>query len=237
MIHVIPGLRLAQAYLLSRPEGLAVIDPGYTGSHRAVLGFMSGLGFQQEDLRWVILTHHHVDHAGSSLELCRQTGASLAVHADDAPYLNRGRPRNRMTGWGCVDWLPVSLARFIVTCAGNVAVLLREGDSIAGLRVIHAPGHTPGSICLWSPEESAVFVGDVLNHQRGLQRPPWPVNSNHGKARVAARALVAFRYDRAYFGHGPAITQCASDAISRYIESWAPRARSRSGSPQTTGRV
>jgi len=221
MIHRIPGVRGAQAYLLERPEGLVIIDPGYTGSHRAVVRFLVGRGYAREDLRWVILTHHHVDHAGTARELCQQTGAELAVHAEDAPYLTGGRPRELGTGWGWFDRLPLGIARFLVTCCGPVGRLLRDGDAIAGLRVIHAPGHTPGSICLWSERESALFVGDVLNNERGLRRPPWTVNHDRQKARRAPARLLGLHYERAYFGHGPALEERASTAITRFVEATA----------------
>lgn len=235
MIHCLPSHRLGQGYLLDQPDGLAVIDPGYTGGQRAVLRFLAQLGYQPTDLRWVILTHHHVDHGGCALELCRLTGANLAIHADDAVYLRNGRPRELITGWGFFEWIPLRLARFVVTCAGRVGRLLRDEESIAGLTVIHAPGHTPGSVCLWSQQESALFLGDVLNNERGLGRPPWTVNHDHRKAQAAAQVLLGLSYERAYFGHGPALMQSASEAISRYIETWAQPPRSPSGSPQTRG--
>ena len=90
MIHRIPGVRGAQAYLHQSREGLAVIDPGYTGSFRAVCRFVQQQGLGGID--WVILTHHHIDHAGTAFALCQATGARLAVHQADAPYLQPRRP-------------------------------------------------------------------------------------------------------------------------------------------------
>ena len=156
MIRRIPGVRGAQAYLHQHREGLAVIDPGYTGSFRAVLRFVEQQAMGPID--WVILTHHHVDHAGTALALCQASGARLAVHAADAPYLQPRRPRDRMTLWGLADRLPSGLARFVVTCAGRAARLLEVGETIAGLTVVHGPGHTPGSIGLHSESESAFFA-------------------------------------------------------------------------------
>src|SRR5207302_2679587 len=69
VIQPIPGVRGAQAYLYDSGEGLAVIDPGYTGSFKAVLRFA---GEQRlGTIAWVILTHHHIDHAGTAFGLCQ----------------------------------------------------------------------------------------------------------------------------------------------------------------------
>lgn len=220
MIRSIPGVRGANAYLYEVGEGLAVIDPGYTGSFRAVLRFVEEqrLG----TVEWVILTHHHVDHAGTTLALCAATGARLAVHRADAPYLRAGRPRERMTFWGMADWLPPRLARYLVTCAPREMRLLDDGETIAGLTVVHSPGHTPGSNCLHSPAESALFLGDVLNNERGLRTPPWTVNHSHRKARQAPQRLAALRYERAYFGHGPAILAGADQRVRAFLTRRTP---------------
>src|SRR5256714_15629176 len=77
VIAPIPGVRGAQAYMYRSDEGLAIIDPGYTGSVRAVLRFVNE--HVRGRLDWVILTHHHIDHAGAAFALCQSTGARLAV--------------------------------------------------------------------------------------------------------------------------------------------------------------
>jgi glyoxylase-like metal-dependent hydrolase (beta-lactamase superfamily II) len=217
LIVPISGTRGAQAYLVQHDDGLAAIDTGYTGSDRAILRFLDRRGFRPNDLKWVIVTHHHVDHAGSAARLCAQTGARLAVHTADAPYLASGRPKELMNLWGAIERLPARLARFLLTVGGPIGRLLEDGDTLHGLRVIHTPGHTPGSICLYSEAESAIFVGDVLNNERGIRRPPWNVNQNHRQAQLAGRHLVGLSYERAFFGHGAPIERGASAAITGYM--------------------
>ena len=218
MIARIPGTRGAQGYLYRGAEGCAVIDPGYTGSFRAVLRFLDTQGLRPTQLEWVILTHHHIDHAGTAFALCQATGARLAVHRDDARYLRAVRPRERMTFWGMVDRLPLRLARYLVSCADCDPRSLDDGETIAGLTVVHAPGHTPGSMCLWSESESALFTGDVMNNERGLRTPPWTVNHSHRAAMQAPQRLRGLRYERAYFGHGPAIVGNADRAVDAFLE-------------------
>jgi glyoxylase-like metal-dependent hydrolase (beta-lactamase superfamily II) len=215
VIAPIPGVRGAQAYLYSSAEGLAIIDPGYTGSVRAVLRFVKERALNRID--WVILTHHHIDHAGAAFALCQATGARLAVHRDDAPYLQNGRPRNRMTLWGLAERLPARLASYVVSTAAGESRLLEDGETIAGLTVVHGPGHTPGSICLYSASESALFLGDVLNNERGIRTPPWTVNHSHRRARLAPQRLEALRFERAYFGHGSSILVGADQLVRAFL--------------------
>ena len=220
MIRRIPGVRGAQAYLHDSGEGLAVIDPGYTGSFKAVLRFVNEqhLG----PIGWVILTHHHIDHAGTAFALCEATGARLAVHRADAPYLQPGRPRERMTLWGMADRLPSRFASFVVSCAGGDLRTLEDGETIAGLTVVHGPGHTPGSISLYSDSQSALFLGDVLNNERGLRTPPWTVNHSHRDAVRAPHRLGTLRFEQAYFGHGPAILEQADQRVRAFLARRTP---------------
>jgi glyoxylase-like metal-dependent hydrolase (beta-lactamase superfamily II) len=214
VIQPIPGVRGAHAYLHRSDEGLVIIDPGYTSSFRAVRRFVQE--HAQGPIDWVILTHHHIDHAGAAFALCQATGARLAVHRDDVPYLQKGRPRNRMTLWGMAERLPARLARYIISTAGE-ARLLEDGDVIAGLTVVHGPGHTPGSICLYSRSESALFLGDVLNNERGIRTPPWTVNHSHRRARLAPQRLQGLRFEQAYFGHGPSIHEGADQRVRAFL--------------------
>jgi glyoxylase-like metal-dependent hydrolase (beta-lactamase superfamily II) len=82
---------------------------------------------------------------------------------------------------------------------------------------VHGPGHTPGSICLYSAAESAIFVGDLLNNERGVRTPPWTVNQSHGQALRAPQCLDRFRYERAFFGHGPALIEGADQRIRAFL--------------------
>lgn len=218
VIQRIPGVRGAQAYLYRGAEGTAVIDPGYTGSFRAVLDHLAVEGLSPGELNWVILTHHHIDHAGTAFALCQATGATLAVHRDDAPYLRAVRPREPMTFWGMADLLPTHLASYLVSCADCELQLLDDGDVVAGLTVVHCPGHTPGSICLWSATDFVLFTGDVLNNEHGIRTPPWTVNHSHRHAMRAPERLSALRFDRAYFGHGPAILAGADEQVRSFLQ-------------------
>jgi hydroxyacylglutathione hydrolase len=128
-----------------RGEGL-VIDPG--GNHDDISRAIDAAGL---DIKLIILTHGHSDHIASLYEIQAETGAEVAVHAADADFLEgRGSYSSQ---FGISYKTPHPPDR-----------LLHEGDilGINGLEltVIHTPGHTPGSICLYAPGK--VFTGDTL---------------------------------------------------------------------------
>lgn len=99
----------------------------------------------------VVNTHGHFDHTSGNSYFCRITGAKLCIHEDDAGYLKKKLNR---------------LAAFIKggRSVGQTVRLLADGETISvgrlRVKVIHTPGHTRGSICLFC--EGNLFTGDTL---------------------------------------------------------------------------
>ena len=88
----------------------------------------------------VLLTHGHDDHVRVAPELAAATGASLMMHPADEPLWKLTHPDVPM---------PLPLA---------------DGQEIAGLTVVHTPGHSPGAVCFSAPQLGCVFTGDTLFH-------------------------------------------------------------------------
>jgi len=124
----------------------ALIDPA--GDTVKILGRVVDLGLE---VVYVINTHAHADHTCGNNKILNSTGAQLVVHELDAPDM--GGALNKAFSLA-VGKRPSPQAN----------VLVRDGDFIAigrtGLKVIHTPGHTVGSMCLFG--EGNLFTGDTL---------------------------------------------------------------------------
>ena len=107
-------------------------------------------------IKYIVNTHHHIDHVMGNSEMARRTGAKIVIHKDDAP-----RIRN-------VD--PAMLRMFQAQIPPEADITVSDGDLIkvgdVALKVIHTPGHTPGGMCLYIEETpdnpGMVFTGDTL---------------------------------------------------------------------------
>jgi glyoxylase-like metal-dependent hydrolase (beta-lactamase superfamily II) len=164
------GIRHVHCYLLPGDDGWTLVD---TGLGLPEAGERWAPVLRDVDVRRIVVTHFHPDHAGGGEDAQRLTGAQVFQGADDYAQCERV--------WGSLDWserladylqhqgLPTETADELrhesTTFAPFIRYardpeLLREGDEVAGWRVLELPGHADGHICL---ERDGVFVaGDHL---------------------------------------------------------------------------
>lgn len=113
----------------------------------------------------ILLTHGHFDHMGAAEVLREKLVAPIYIYSADAPYLTDTYLNLSQ------NYKPVVVPHYEELYDGEVIRL--KANSGFYLKVIHTPGHTPGSVTFYSPEESAAFVGDLLyQHGPGLTHFP-----------------------------------------------------------------
>ena len=139
---------------------------------------------------WVLNTHGHFDHVGGNWAIQKQ-GAKVALHEADLPYLDHAHP-----GHAPVD-------RF-----------LDEGEEIAGLRVLHTPGHSPGSVVLLA--NGVLFAGDLL-FAGSIGRTDFPGGSPKAMEESLRRILELDSGLRILPGHGPETTLARERKTNPYL--------------------
>jgi hydroxyacylglutathione hydrolase len=174
---------------------LVVIDPAGDAD-----GLMDTIGGRP--VAAVVLTHGHFDHLGAAAALVEASCASLAVHRLDAQVI--------------IDpWANGGGAFGFEYAAPPADRLLEDGDDVeAGavvLRVLHTPGHTPGSICLFAASAEGIgashlFSGDTL-FARSVGRTDLPGGDARALSRSIATKLALLPADTdVHTGHGPDTT-------------------------------
>ena len=213
-IYLIEGLRVAHVYMLTSEEGLTLVDSGTPGEIDKIVRQIEEAGYALSDIRAIVVTHAHSDHTGCVAELARRSGAQVLTHRDDASYLERIAP---LPYKALVQRLLFGVSERMVfrfePC--KVDRPLRDGDiveALGGLRVIHVPGHTSGSIALYQPERQILFCGDIFFHdnpKKGLQVSPWVVSVDVVRARESAQKLAALPVKSLCVSHGELILEDA----------------------------
>lgn len=176
VVRLVVGPLMVNCYIVGCKETkeAVVIDPGGD-----VPKIVSELVKKDFTVKYILNTHGHWDHTGGNDELGRITGAPLMIHSADVGKANVKTVRS-----------------------------LEEGQVIRfgayGLRVLHTPGHSPGSVCFSGP--GAVFSGDTL-FAGSIGRTDLPGGSYEDLLEGVREKLFCMEDDtRVYPGHGPPST-------------------------------
>jgi glyoxylase-like metal-dependent hydrolase (beta-lactamase superfamily II) len=160
-------------YLLKCSGGYLLIDTGYPKYYARFEKKLANLGIRTSDIKYLLLTHHHDDHAGFAAELVRRTGCRVIAHRDAVSPLKQGKseetikPVNRrieivfrlyMLFHQEFDYPPVRLTERDIIIEGDNDDFLK-GIGIDGA-ILHTPGHTRDSISVLLSDGRA-FVGDA----------------------------------------------------------------------------
>jgi glyoxylase-like metal-dependent hydrolase (beta-lactamase superfamily II) len=167
------------------------------GNAKRIVAFIESTGRQAADLRYIVLTHCDIDHIGSVARLKELTGAKVAIHQLDGPVL-AGEQRSQKGGPLMAVFGRLFRVRHVVP-----DLLLKDGDVVGGLTIIHVPGHTAGSIVLWR-QDGVVFSGDaLLSDNDGQVRPPRPrLALDRVQALASAERIKALPIKLLCTGHG-----------------------------------
>jgi glyoxylase-like metal-dependent hydrolase (beta-lactamase superfamily II) len=215
---------VGQAYVWRDGSELTLIDAGPAGSGERIADAVRDWG----RVRRIVLTHFHEDHAGGAGELAALTGAEVVAHGLEAPVVRGERPGpapvfeewERPLHAAALALLPqVEYAR----PAGVTEV--EEGDVLdfgGGAHVVHAPGHTPGSIGVHLPRHGVLFTGDAVAVSPVDGAVILGVfNVDRAQAVASFRRLAALDARIACFGHGDPVTHDAATALRTSADSYA----------------
>ena len=180
--------------LVETERGLVLIDAGSEGTVDSLRTHLRSLGYGLEDVWLVVLTHHDGDHAGGLADLLEHTDAVVAAHREEAPYVTGERDPIKGDG---DRYPPVDVD---LELAGGVRIPTLAGP----MEVVETPGHTPGHISLYFPENGLLLAGDALvaDLDDPLSGPKPRFTSDMDRALESVEKLAALEIDHVVCYHG-----------------------------------
>jgi glyoxylase-like metal-dependent hydrolase (beta-lactamase superfamily II) len=218
-VYLFEKIKGANAYLfISDNSEISIIDAGMPGNAPKILSQISELNISLEKIKYIILTHADIDHIGSVADLKKATGALVAIHEKEIPYL-LGEKKKKLKGMigGMIVLILGILLKFMKTQNIVPDITLKEGDSIGGLKVISTPGHTEGSISLYNAE-SVLFSGDAIitdkhSNIKGFNNI---ATSDTLEAAKTINKIKHLKFEVLLPGHGSPVLKNASDKLRAY---------------------
>ena len=183
-----------------------VIDTGTGFNFTRMYSLFETLKIKPENIKQVVNTHCHFDHTGGNGYFFE---AKIAIHGIEAPVLEQGAPVR-------------SVAEFFDGKLNphDVHVKLKEGDVIKmgkyNFEVIHTPGHTPGSICLYDKNSRLLIAGDTL-FANGVGRTDLP-GGDAGELIESLKKLSKLKVDKILPGHGEPVLSNGNKTIDAMIK-------------------
>jgi glyoxylase-like metal-dependent hydrolase (beta-lactamase superfamily II) len=225
LIRVLNGY--VNAYLLEDEAGLVLVDCGLPKRAERIAAAIRAAGHRPEDVRHILVTHHHVDHTGSLAALATQTGATVYVHPGDAavvrgdsmpPPPNRAKLSGRTIG---PLLLKIGPKRADPSKVDEKLVDGADLPVAGGMKVIHTPGHTAGQTSFLLPRDGGILIAGDAARAVGTRIGP-PTGAVFGmftedldEANRSFRKLAQLEFETAVFGHGNPIRTGAAEAFRR----------------------
>ncbi len=225
-LHRLGSSSLVNSYLVEDGGLVTIVDTGVSGLWKDLQVELAAMGRSLDDVRGVVLTHGDTDHIGYAERLRRERGVPIFVHELDVARA-RGEVSKPSTGWGPIRIRP--LLGFLVysgrrgglrTTSVTEVVTFRDGETLdlpGRPRIVHLPGHTPGSSAIHVPAVDAVFVGDamttrsVLTGEMGPHLAPFTLDPAQAAGSLAALEGVDATW--VLPGHGDAWSGGAKAAV------------------------
>lgn len=182
-----------------------VIDPGDNVDEiQAVLG-RHGLKVTE-----IVITHCHIDHIGGANELKAATGAPVYMNANDDELMAHIESQAAFVG------VPPP-------AKVEIDARLNDGDTLTvggkTLTVLHTPGHTQGSVCLWIPDDKKLIAGDTL-FRDSIGRTDLPGGDGHKILRSIKEKLLPLPDETLVVtGHGPETTIGREKRFNYFLQS------------------
>ena len=191
-----------------------LVDAGPSGHARKIIDAIRSIGISPSTITGIVLTHFDYDHSGSAQELSQELNAPVSIHKADASLLIQPQECPGLRRFLYHPPIP----RLLRWRPLQADIELSSGDTLGDWKVLHTPGHTPGSISL--VRGTVGLVGDALVYRNCQLRPNvWHLSTNHAQELASAKMLANSGLQIVLPGHyAPSTDPSAVERLARRLD-------------------
>ena len=202
-VYTFTGLLVGRVYLITEGDGLSIIDAGIPPAAGKILSQLSAAGHAATDVKRIIITHAHPDHVGAIPELKKATGAQLIVPAGERAVFD---------GEQAIPRAPTLIKPPSTVFKDMKADRTLEDEEVlsevyGGMQAVSTPGHAPGHMAYWLPEQKVLFCGDVIFNTPRMRLPLRFLTVDMAQNIKSIARLTELEPEVICFGHGKPATQ------------------------------
>ncbi|NLR61775.1 MBL fold metallo-hydrolase [Chitinophaga polysaccharea] len=213
-------LGMINSFVIRGTEKHILVDSGVPGSEDKILSQLKSHGIDKKDIGLIIITHGHIDHFGSAAALKQKLSVPVLTHELDAVALRTGKSMAETLKPNKRYWniLKRKLIRDkAIPCEPDIIL---EGDCSYDLhewgvngKVIHTPGHTPGSLSIILADgnaiimdlaSSGILLGGMMLYAR-MKHPPF--HDDFPTLKRSIEKVLVEKADKFYLGHGGPVSR------------------------------
>lgn len=179
-------------YLIESDGKVGIIDPGDDGEY--IIEQIQRLELSPV---WILATHGHFDHVLAAMELSLTFKIPFYIHPKDEFLLKNAHE-------SAFYFTNVKVEPFLIKpnfIKENTILIV--GSLV--FKIIEVPGHTPGSVCLYSKSENILFCGDLVFAGKGVGRTDFKYSSEDNLWRSIKKVLKLSKNTKIYPGHGESL--------------------------------
>ncbi len=225
-ISILP-FRMVNCHLILGEKGCVVVDTGLPGSESKIEKALKKRRLSLRDIKLIVITHAHVDHAGSAARLRELSGAPIVAHEDDLKHYTREVPMT-FCPTGRFAYFFKATGLILQPYTAFIPDILLSNDEVMDINrfgipglVKHTPGHTAGSITVELATKDAmvgdlvasgILIGGIARTKHAI-RPPFE-DDPHAVGHELQR-LIDSGMERFYMGHGGPLE---ADEVQRHVQ-------------------